>query len=64
MPAGVPVATVALNGAKNAGILGAQIIATSDKTVAKKLDRFKVQLRKKVEESFRFIEKKGWKEIQ
>ncbi|MFY8036190.1 MAG: 5-(carboxyamino)imidazole ribonucleotide mutase [Cyclobacteriaceae bacterium] len=64
MPAGVPVATVALNGAKNAGILGAQIIAISDKTVAKKLDRFKVQLRKKVEESFRFIEKKGWKEIQ
>jgi 5-(carboxyamino)imidazole ribonucleotide mutase len=64
MPAGVPVATVALNGAKNAGILGAQIIATSDKSVAKKLDRFKVQLRKKVEESFRFIEKRGWKEIQ
>lgn len=64
MPAGVPVATVALNGSKNAGILGAQIIATSDKSVAKKLDRFKVQLRKKVEESFRFIEKKGWKEIQ
>ncbi|NOS90523.1 MAG: 5-(carboxyamino)imidazole ribonucleotide mutase [Cyclobacteriaceae bacterium] len=64
MPAGVPVATVALNGAKNAGILGAQIIGTSDKAVAKKLDRFKVQLRKKVEESFRFIEKKGWKEIQ
>lgn len=64
MPAGVPVATVALNGSKNAGILAAQIIATSDKSVAKKLDRFKVQLRKKVEESFRFIEKKGWKEIQ
>jgi 5-(carboxyamino)imidazole ribonucleotide mutase len=64
MPAGVPVATVALNGAKNAGILAAQILATSDKSIAKKIDRYKVQLRKKVEESFRAIEKKGWKHIQ
>ena len=50
MPAGVPVATVALDGARNAGILAAQIISTFDKTVAKKLDGFKEQLRKKVEE--------------
>lgn len=64
MPAGVPVATVALNGAKNAGILAAQILGASDKSIAKKLDRYKVQLRKKVEESFNLLEKKGWKEIQ
>ncbi len=64
MPAGVPVATVALNGAKNAGILAAQILGTSHKSIAKKLDRYKVQLRKKVEESFNLLEKKGWKEIQ
>jgi 5-(carboxyamino)imidazole ribonucleotide mutase len=64
MPAGVPVATVALNGAKNAGILAAQIMGASDKSIAKKLDRYKVQLRKKVEESFSILEKKGWKEIQ
>lgn len=62
MPSGVPVATVALNGARNAGILAAQIIATENKPLAKKLEAFKVSLRKKVEESFRNIEKKGWKE--
>lgn len=63
MPAGVPVATVALNGAKNAGILAAQIIGTSDKNLAKKLDLFKSTLQKKVEESFREIESKGWKKL-
>ena len=61
MPSGVPVATVALNGAKNAGILAAQIIGASDKTVAKRLDQFKIFLQKKVEESFKEIESKGWK---
>jgi len=61
MPSGVPVATVALNGAKNAGILGAQILGSENKVVAKKLDAFKKGLQKKVEESFRSIEKKGWK---
>jgi len=40
MPSGVPVATVALNGSKNAGILAAQIIGTFDKTIAKKIDAF------------------------
>lgn len=61
MPSGVPVATVALNGAKNAGILAAQIVGTFDKPVSKRLDTFKVTMRKKVEESFKSIEKKGWK---
>lgn len=41
MPNGVPVATMALNGAKNAGILAAQIIGSTDKAVAKKLDAHK-----------------------
>ena len=41
MPAGVPVATVALDGARNAGILAAQILGTSDKALAKRLDKFK-----------------------
>lgn len=63
MPSGVPVATVALNGARNAGILAAQILATGNKPLAKKLDTFKKSLRKKVEDSFRIIEKKGWKDI-
>jgi 5-(carboxyamino)imidazole ribonucleotide mutase len=63
MPSGVPVATVALNGARNAGILAAQIIGASDKQVAKKLDNFKKSLRNKVEQSVRTLTKKGWKSI-
>lgn len=64
MPAGVPVATVALNGAKNAGILATQILGTENKNIAKKLDVYKKGLQKKVEDSFRSIEKKGWKNIE
>lgn len=48
MPAGVPVATVALDGARNAGILAAQIIGASDTGVAERLDAFKESLKEKV----------------
>jgi len=48
MPNGVPVATVALNAAKNAGILAAQIIATSDAQVLARLVAFKEDLKQKV----------------
>jgi 5-(carboxyamino)imidazole ribonucleotide mutase len=48
MPSGVPVATVALNGARNAGILAAQIAATADETVAHRLIAFKEALKEKV----------------
>ena len=51
MPNGVPVATVALNGAKNAGILAAQIIGRSDSEITKKLVEYKGQLEKKVYDS-------------
>lgn len=61
MPGGVPVATVALNGAKNAGILAAQIVGSTDQAVARKLDDYKVKLRKKVEESIEKVEKMGYK---
>lgn len=61
MPGGVPVATVALNGARNAGILAAQIIGASDKATAKKLDQFKKDLKVKVEAAAKAIEKKGWR---
>ena len=47
MPNGVPVATVALNGAKNAGILAAQIIGISDQEISQKLVDYKGQLEKK-----------------
>lgn len=55
MPAGVPVATVALDGAKNAGILAAQILACSDAELLEKLIAFKEQLKTKVEESARSL---------
>jgi 5-(carboxyamino)imidazole ribonucleotide mutase len=48
MPGGVPVATVALDGAKNAGILAAQIIGTSDQEVQRKIELFKEGLKVKV----------------
>jgi 5-(carboxyamino)imidazole ribonucleotide mutase len=51
MPGGVPVATVALNGAKNAGILAAQIIGSSDKCVLDKVMAYKEGLKFKVETS-------------
>ena len=60
MPGGVPVATVALNGAKNAGILAAQIIGTSNKVVADKLVEMKTQMREKVENSVREIRIAGY----
>jgi 5-(carboxyamino)imidazole ribonucleotide mutase len=50
MPGGVPVATVALNGAKNAGILAAQILGTSDETISGKIQQYKNQLEKSVYE--------------
>ena len=51
MPNGVPVATVALNGAKNAGILAAQIIGISDLEISQKLVDYKSKLEKKVIDS-------------
>jgi 5-(carboxyamino)imidazole ribonucleotide mutase len=63
MPSGVPVATVALNGARNAAILAAQILGAHDQTLAKKLDIFKDDLAKKVDEMVGLLEKKGWKHI-
>jgi len=48
MPAGIPVATVALNGAKNAAILAVQMIATSNEDLYKKLTDFKEKMKMKV----------------
>jgi 5-(carboxyamino)imidazole ribonucleotide mutase len=49
MPGGVPVATVALNGAKNAGILAAQIVAAADDSIRGKIIRYKQQLKEQVD---------------
>jgi 5-(carboxyamino)imidazole ribonucleotide mutase len=62
MPSGIPVATVALNGGKNAGILAASILGAYDAEVEQKMDAFKKGLREKVEESAAQLEEKGWKE--
>ncbi len=48
MPPGIPVATVGINGAKNAAILAAQIIAGSDNTIAEKVKKFKNDLKEKI----------------
>ena len=51
MPNGIPVATVALNGAKNAGILAARIIGTADTEVSKRLVEYQQAMKEKVEKS-------------
>lgn len=61
MPAGVPVATVALDGARNAGILAAQIIATSDIALYERLSKFKQGLKEKVLKSAADLEANGYK---
>lgn len=57
MPNGIPVATVALNAAKNAGILAAQILATNNADLGQNLLNYKEELRAKVEESAEAVEK-------
>lgn len=60
MPNGVPVATVALNAAKNAGILAAQIIGASDDIVSKKITGYKDSLNDEVIEKVEKMKKDGW----
>jgi 5-(carboxyamino)imidazole ribonucleotide mutase len=60
MPNGVPVATVALNAAKNAGILASQIIGTSDENVSKKITDYKKSLHSEVIEKVEKMKKEGW----
>jgi 5-(carboxyamino)imidazole ribonucleotide mutase len=57
MPGGVPVATVALDGAKNAGILAAQIIGASDEIVLNKIIAYKEALKLKVQEASKRVRK-------
>jgi len=57
MPPGVPVATVAINGAMNAGILAVQILAVADTDLQEKLKQFKIDLEKKVLKKAEKVEK-------
>lgn len=60
MPNGVPVATVALNAAKNAGILAAQILGSFDERVGEKIAAYKQQLIDEVQEKINHLQSAGW----
>ena len=60
MPNGVPVATVALNAAKNAGILAAQILATSNDELSERITSYKQELQKGVDEKVAELLSAGW----
>lgn len=62
MPGGVPVATVAINGAKNAGILAAQIIGSSDADLREKIAAYKLKIKSEVEVKVEKLNKVGYKQ--
>ena len=64
MPEGIPVATMAINGARNAGILAAAIIGTYDPAVARRLKAHKLTLKKKVEASAAALKKQGFRVLR
>jgi len=61
MPPGVPVATVAVNGAKNAGILAISIVGTNNKRILNKVTKYKTELKKTVLEKAKKLEKIKYK---
>ena len=61
MPAGIPVATVAINNAENAALLALSILSTFDKNIADKLKQYKEDLKNKVEEKAKKLEEIGYK---
>lgn len=60
MPNGVPVATVALNAAKNAGILAAQIIGSANEDVRSKVEQYKVEMKEQVDLKIENLKSKGY----
>ncbi|NRB62746.1 MAG: 5-(carboxyamino)imidazole ribonucleotide mutase [Saprospiraceae bacterium] len=60
MPNGVPVATVAVNAAKNAGILAAQILGATQKTIREKVQAYKEELRQSVAVKYKRLEEEGY----
>lgn len=61
MPAGIPVATVAINGGLNAGLLAAKVLATSDNELLGRLKSYSENMKEKVVEKAEKLEKKGYK---
>ena len=62
MPSGIPVATVAIDGGTNAGLMAAKILAVSDDELLKKLKDYKAVLKDKVMKKAQKLEKQGYKE--
>jgi 5-(carboxyamino)imidazole ribonucleotide mutase len=60
MPNGIPVATVALNAAKNAGILAASIIGAFDETIGNQVAAYKQKLEEEVQSKIENLKKQGW----
>lgn len=61
MPPGVPVATVAINGAKNAGLLAAEILGTADKHIVAKLQEYTKNMKQSVMDKAGSLERQGYK---
>ena len=61
MPAGIPVATVAIDGAKNAALLAARILGTGDKSIQSRLERYQLSMADSVSEKSKKLEKMGYK---
>ena len=61
MPSGIPVATVAINGGKNAGILAAKILATGDTELLAKVKKYSEDLNEEVKEKNKKLKEIGWK---
>ncbi|MGB5918550.1 5-(carboxyamino)imidazole ribonucleotide mutase [Arcobacter sp.] len=61
MPGGVPVATVAINGAKNAGILATQILGVKDADLRKKISQYKSKMKEEVEQKVKKLNKLEYK---
>lgn len=64
MPPGIPVATVAINGAKNAGLLAVRILALSDSNLLEKLNAYVEKMKDTVVQKAKELEKKGFKEYK
>ena len=64
MPSGIPVATVALNGGLNAGILAAKILATSDEALLEKLEAYSEEMKQSVVAKAEKLDKVGYKDYE
>ena len=62
MPPGVPVATMAINGSKNAAILACQILSINNNSLLQRLEKYKIEMKNKVISTANRLQNTGWKE--